>query len=654
VTSLIWKQSKILLILVLAVSLALLLTLAMPATRVQAQSLTLTTTVLPGVTHVKLTGEGFVNYRNQYVYIYFQNNFIKATQVSQAGTFTTEFYIPGEGISDYIIVKDRNEREITRALLFPPGAPRLKLDLTEAEVGDWVEVDGTSFGSNQVVQLHFSSDNVDRGSLLDGEVTAYKNIGSTRTLDNGKFDTSVRFQVPDKLTDGSDKKDVRGDVYYIYATYFLGNKRIAAVSKLVVIDGQIAPNPTKSNTGSEVAVSGRGFRTQQKITIQYDGNTVNITGGASESNSDGRFNCTIIIPESTGGNHTITVISESGDKFEAPFNVEPRITVTPLSATAGRAVTVNGTGFGRDTPVTFVLDGNTVPTAPGRIQTDDNGSFSGSFVIPDQPSYVIGGTSTISVKDNSFNSAETTLNIRTTLVEISLSPSTSRTSPGHVGMKITTRGTGFIPDKRITLSYGNGETITVANTNTDTDGKFSTSFIVPPGHAGAHTVTATDGANRVTSTFTMESEAPAAPAPVSPSVATTPEKRAYFDWTDVKDISGVTYTFQIAADTNFADIVLEKNGLTKSEYTIDRQSELELTNKQTRYYWRVKAIDGASNESGWTSNGSFYPTLSWSTPWPTMTILVIATPIVIGIVGIFLIVLGYRRSRKSSPDQGAQ
>ena len=168
--SLVWKYNKIILILVLAVSLALLLTLAMPAAPVQAQSLTLTTTVLPGVTHVRLTGEGFVNYRDQYVYIYFQNNFIKATPVSQTGTFTTEFYIPGEGISDYIIVKDKNKREIARALLFPGTTPRLKLDTTEAEVGDWVEVDGTRFSSNKIVQLHFSSDNVDAGSLIDGEV----------------------------------------------------------------------------------------------------------------------------------------------------------------------------------------------------------------------------------------------------------------------------------------------------------------------------------------------------------------------------------------------------------------------------------------------------------------------------------------------------
>jgi len=53
--------------------------------------------------------------------------------------------------------------------------------------------------------------------------------------------------------------------------------------------------------------------------------------------------------------------------------------------------------------------------------------------------------------------------------------------------------------------------------------------------------------------------------------------------------------------------VLEQEGLTDSDYPITREEEkLEPRKKETPYYWRVKATDGASNESQWSAPGSFY------------------------------------------------
>ena len=52
--------------------------------------------------------------------------------------------------------------------------------------------------------------------------------------------------------------------------------------------------------------------------------------------------------------------------------------------------------------------------------------------------------------------------------------------------------------------------------------------------------------------------------------------------------------------------MLEKEGLTTSEYTITEEEKLEATEEEAPYYWRIKAVDGASNESGWSGTGSFY------------------------------------------------
>jgi hypothetical protein len=52
--------------------------------------------------------------------------------------------------------------------------------------------------------------------------------------------------------------------------------------------------------------------------------------------------------------------------------------------------------------------------------------------------------------------------------------------------------------------------------------------------------------------------------------------------------------------------MLEKKNLTDSEYPITKEERLKSVSKKAPYYWRVKAIDGASNESRWSDARSFY------------------------------------------------
>jgi hypothetical protein len=51
---------------------------------------------------------------------------------------------------------------------------------------------------------------------------------------------------------------------------------------------------------------------------------------------------------------------------------------------------------------------------------------------------------------------------------------------------------------------------------------------------------------------------------------------------------------------------LEKEGLTGSEYTLTEEEELKPAGQDVSYYWRVQAVDGAFNESGWTAPSLFY------------------------------------------------
>ncbi len=220
------------------------------------------------------------------------------------------------------------------------------------------------------------------------------------------------------------------------------------------------------------------------------------------------------------------------------------------------------------------------------------------------------------------------------------------TSPGHVGMQLTANGTGFIAQATVTITYSNHETITVAKVKADASGNFSAIFSVPSSLAGDHAISGTDGTNNATSIFTMESQAPPVPVPLLSKVATTLETKASFTWEAVEDISGVTYTFQIASDADFTNIVLGKGGLTRPEYVITKETGLRPTEEDSPYYWRIKAVDGAFNESEWTPSGLLYIEVGLSqTSVPTwgFGIWAFGVFIGIGIIGLIILLSAFRK-----------
>jgi hypothetical protein len=110
-------------------------------------------------------------------------------------------------------------------------------------------------------------------------------------------------------------------------------------------------------------------------------------------------------------------------------------------------------------------------------------------------------------------------------------------------------------------------------------------------------VRATDNAGNIGAwssvwTLLIDTVPPAAPDLLSPAdgenlVDNTP----LLDWSDVVDPSGVSYDLFIATDNEFTLIILQKIGLTTSQYELDPSEALS----ENTYYWRVRAVDGAGN-----------------------------------------------------------
>jgi len=573
---------------------------------------------------------------------------------------------------------------LTLALLAAaiPATPALALGYLELspnhdEIGEHIDVYGNYFNASASVYIYFSSDDADEGDSLDDEVNAYEGVRTATTSDDGDFVTY--FNVPDELTDGDDEETVRGGTYYVYATYY-GSKIIRAKAKFTVESaGNLALDPDDGTVGTEVEVTGEDFDDEEDITVEYDDDEVDIASGDEETDNDGEFELTIIIPESTAGDHTITVIGDDSEiEAEATFSVEPKITITPESGTAGDTITVSGTGFGERVDFSIFFDDYAViedettgrqgsftvsftasSWGPGRydleaededdnsdqgtftiaaaaasispttgyvgtevaasgtgfqaskpigiyfdsttvatVSSDSYGSFSTSFNVP----VYTAGTYTVTISDG-INTVASYFNIE---LSASISPTTSAASPGHVGTPLTVSGVGFTAGGTVTITYDGNQ---IATTTVNTDGSFSASLNAPAGSGGNHTIIASDGTNTQQFTFVMESTPPSTPLPLKPEMGVKAEAEAYFDWEDVDDPSlPVTYTLQIATDEEFSEdsIVLEKTGLTQSEYAIPAEEKLNSVSKEAPYYWHVKAVDGTSAESLWSGTGWFY------------------------------------------------
>ena len=123
------------------------------------------------------------------------------------------------------------------------------------------------------------------------------------------------------------------------------------------------------------------------------------------------------------------------------------------------------------------------------------------------------------------------------------------------------------------------------------------------------------------------------PALQQPTPDITVEAPVFFNWQSVSSLSPpISYTLQVATDLNFTGIVLEKIDLADSEYLSLEEEELPELKQDAPYYWRVKAIDSASNESEWSAPGSFYVGSSFSMPGWAIGILIGIAVIIVGFI----------------------
>jgi len=461
------------------------------------------------------------------------------------------------------------------------AAPVVALSPTSGAVGTEVAITGTNFESyaGDYVSVFFDKTEID-GTIIP---------------DNGTF--TLSFRIPDDTEPGR---------AYITVEDEYGN-RLGEKRPFIIEEMEIELYPMDGAVDTIVAITGKGFYADERVTFYYNGTKDSV--GSEMANSLGEVAYHLTVPESAVGVHEISAQDTLGSLTAADFKVTPSAAVDPALGAMGDRVTVSGTGFKDRVYVTISLDDIEL----AKDKTDKLGSFETICNVP----VMKPDTYEIEVEDDVGNIAKAEFIIG---AGVSLSPIT-----GNVGTPVIVNGTGFTAGKAVTVTYDNQEVATaVPNGN----GTFSVIFNVPASIRGNHPITITDGVNIIKRTFTMESEAPPVAKLSLPEEAVEAEGKVYFDWEEVEDPSGVTYTLQVAADEDFTDIELEEEELTDSEFTLPEET-LVPTKKEAPYYWRVKAIDGASNEGEWSTPRSFHIKASFALPKGAIYAL-----IVLGFLGL--------------------
>ncbi|MFC1942351.1 IPT/TIG domain-containing protein [Chloroflexota bacterium] len=444
------------------------------------------------------------------------------------------------------------------------AAPVLTLVPTSGATGTEVTVTGTVFDSYQGDNIYIFFDDIE---ITDTSLVV---------PDSGIF--SVTFKVPTDAEPGTHWVEARRET----ASSSMLTKSFFIIEepdvKLDVFDGYI---------GTDVVINGSGFSAGRTVTIYYH-NLIQEKIGDQTASTVGEFGYQFTIPYSTAGEHKVSAENDEGNSAQTIFKVIPLITLNYASAGPGELLTVTGTGFGNKSNVD--IDFSTSRVAKAR--TNEHGSFEVSFNIPE----VKPDTYTIKALDEQGN-------INKVIFSTTAGANLNQTT-GSIGTRLAINGSGFIPGETVFIDFDN---LRVATAPTDNNGAFATFFNVPAGNSGNHVITVRGSETIKQFAFSVESEAPPVPAMSLPITDSETRARAYLDWQDVADPSlPITYSIQVASDQNFSSLVLDKKGITDSEYTFTIGEQLVAVKKDNPYFWRVKAIDGANNDSEWATPWSFY------------------------------------------------
>jgi hypothetical protein len=439
--------------------------------------------------------------------------------------------------------------------------PKISLSPTSGVAGDNVIINGNGFsgGQNLTVQIELTP-----GTDVFSTLTTIPVAPSTDLT--GLFTgNGISFAIP----------SIAGGAHKIKVTDQSGN---SAIATLIVLP-KISITPVNGTPGTQVTVTGSGFGPGLGVNVFWDTTTLTTTPATVTASSTGIISATFTSPPSAGGAHTVKAQDTLGNFATFTFTTKPKIVLTPASGGYGDSITITFSGFTAGSTVTStqILSSSSytpLTTNPPTIAIDANGNGTATFSVIN----LANGNWTVQAADSSGGSAQATLAV-TQKIAINI-------STGAAGDQISVTGTGFAANKGISLKY-NGVALTTSpvTVTSDTSGAFACLFSVPETAAGAITLTASDGTNVATASFTATAKA-------TIGTATTQTNPGYvgmdmtISGTGFKAVSDITVTFE-STPVTVATVKSDNNG----SFTVTFKVPVATSGSHT-----IKATDGTTTK----------------------------------------------------------
>lgn len=438
-----------------------------------ATSITLSPTSGFAGSSVTVAGNGFI--AGSGVTIKFGTSTLTTTPssvvVSSTGTFSATITIPTTvSTGDHTVTATDTSGKTATATFQVLVSGSITLSPTTGNRGASVTLSGSNFSPTSTITIKFDS------------TTLQTSPSTITTSSTGTF--SATITIPITASTGP---------HTITATDAAG--RIGAATFTVASGGVLTLSPTTGLSGTEITVTGSNFTANSRITLKFNEITVATFPSTVVTSSTGGFIAKFDVPAGVGaGSHAVIAEDASGKIGVATFTIEGAgsISLSPASGTVGTAVTVTGSGFPANTAVSIKLNNAAVSTNPSTVTTTSTGSFSATITIPS----LALGSHTVSVTVGT-KTASATFNVTQTQgASITISPTSA-----SAGTSITVTGSGFAPNKGITINLDGS---LVATGTTSSSGTFSALFTLPSVITpGSHTVTANDGSNTASATLSV-------------------------------------------------------------------------------------------------------------------------------------------------------
>jgi len=481
------------------------------------------------------------------------------------------------------------------------AAPAIQLSPDSGAIGTMVTLTGTNFESyrGDSISIYFGGSEIITSPVV--------------VPDNGRLETS--FEVPGNTAPGQVSLTIIGPLGSTLANAFF-----------MVEAPEIWTDLGNGIVGTEIEIFARGFYVNKIVAFYYQHSNVTTLLGTAAASTTGECSLNIVIPPGFAGAHQIMAKNEDeiGNLAITTFEVVPAVTIYPAQGAVDDIITISGTGFASSQEVSIYL--KTSPVA--YINTDVYGNFEGVFKVPG----ISNDSYAMRIEDKSRNRVLMQFGI--------VAGAQLDNTSGPVGIEVVASGNGFTSGNTLSVLYDNQE---LGTTVVEEAGTFTFTFQIPVSTGGQHKVIFNDGADTAEMIFTIETAPPPVPEPQFPEPDTEIESPASFTWEPVNDPSApVSYVIQVANDAEFTDVVLEKAGIAAAEYTPTGSERLRASKEETSYYWRVKAVDAASNESGWSVAGPFRLVPSFIMPDWAIYVL-----IGLGAVAVGLLVYQLWRRRRN-------